>query len=146
LGTVAERAVRPPTGVPELRPPEVGGALVAGDGGYFAARELLAAEGVRFAEARPAQTIAEAVVAAAELGYPVAVKALGRTHKSDDGGVVLNVENEETLRSTISRMARLLSPGAYAIERMVVEPTAVELIVGSRRDARFAPVLPGGIG
>jgi acetate---CoA ligase (ADP-forming) len=143
LGTIAARAERPSRSIADLVPKS---ASFPADGGYFAARKLLAAAGVRFAEARDVQTIGDAVAAAAELGYPVAVKALGRTHKSDGGGVVLNVVNERALRSTIERMARRSSPEGYAIERMVIEPTSVELIVGCRRDARFGPVLLVGIG
>ncbi len=69
---------------------------IAGSG-YAEARELLAAGGLRFAPARVVETPAEAPAAAAELGYPVVLKALGMLHKSDAGGVVLGLRDEDAL-------------------------------------------------
>jgi succinyl-CoA synthetase beta subunit len=143
LGTIGGEGERPLKSISDLPSPT---SSAPRDDGYFAARRLLSSAGVRFAEARDVRTIDDAVAAAAELGYPVAVKALGNTHKSDHGGVALNVESERALRSTLERLARQSSPEGYAIERMVIEPTSVELIVGCRRDARFGPVLLVGIG
>jgi len=140
LAAVAKQPLR--GSVPELPSPV---ARTGGDG-YFAARELLAEFGVPLAAALPAVTPDEAAAAAAELGYPVALKALGLVHKSDAGGVALGLRTEEALVQALGAMQTRLAPSGYAVERMSVEPEAVELIVGCRRDTRFGPVLLVGLG
>ncbi len=59
--------------------------------GYMAARALLQAGGVPFADAAEVASADEAVAAAGRIGYPVVLKALGAEHKSDGGGVVLGL-------------------------------------------------------
>ena len=86
---------------------------VAGDG-YFDARELLAAGGVRFTPALHVATPAEAREAAAALGYPVALKALGLLHKSDAGGVALGLAGVRGARRGARRHA-----GAPAAARVL---------------------------
>ena len=143
LARVAGREVLPAAGVPELPAPA---APVAPDAGYFGARELLAAAGVAFPEARGAATAGEVLSAAAELGYPVVLKALGLLHKSDAGGVAVGLEDERALAAAVADMEGRLSPEGYAVERMVSGPVAVELIAGCRRDPRFGPILLVGLG
>jgi len=116
------------------------------DGGYFEARALLAAGGVVFPEARHVTGDGEAVAAAAELGYPVALKAMGLLHKSDAGGVVLGIEDEEQLSRAVAELDERLSPDGYSLERLVSAPASVELIVGCKQDPRFGPILLVGLG
>jgi len=130
------------TGVPEL-PPRA--SSIVRDG-YFDARELLAEGGVPFGPARRVTTLDEALACAAELGYPVALKALGRLHKSDAGGVVLGIDSPEALVHSFSQLTTTLSPEAYSVERMAPLADGVELIVGARRDPRFGPIVLAGVG
>ena len=116
------------------------------DAGYFAARELLAAGGVPFAPACRVGTVEEARAAAAGVGYPVVLKALGLLHKSDAGGVVLGIETEAELERMFADLATHLSPEAYSVERMASLGEGVELIAGCRRDARFGPIALVGLG
>jgi acetate---CoA ligase (ADP-forming) len=140
VDSLARAAARPaPSGVPELPPP----AEPAPGAGYFEARELLAGVGVAFPEARRVSSEAEALAAAAELGYPVVLKALGLVHKSDSGGVALGLGDERALAAAVAQMN---APSGYAVERQVVAEAAVELIAGCRRDPRFGPVLLVGLG
>ncbi|MEA2318306.1 MAG: hypothetical protein QOD44_2495, partial [Solirubrobacteraceae bacterium] len=67
--------------------------------GYAGARALLQAGGVPFVGAATVTTDRDAIEAAERLGYPVVVKALGLLHKSDAGGVVVGVRDEEALRA-----------------------------------------------
>jgi succinyl-CoA synthetase beta subunit len=115
-------------------------------GGYFEARELLAAEGVPFVEARRAGNVDEAVAAGAELGYPVVLKALGLLHKSDAGGVALAIGTAEELARSLTEMAKRLSAPGYSVERSAPVGDGVELIVGVRRDPRFGPIALAGLG
>lgn len=115
--------------------------------GYMAARELLRAGGVPFAEAEEVAGADEAVAAAGRIGYPVVLKALGAEHKSDGGGVVLGLETPEALATAVSDLAARLDPPSFSVERMVVAPVSAELVCGVIWDRRFGPVaLVGGGG
>jgi acetate---CoA ligase (ADP-forming) len=144
---VAARLARttPPAllGVPEL--PEPAGAA-AGEQDYVAARALLADGGIEFAEARQVGGLEDALQAAAELGYPVVLKALGRLHKSDSGGVAVGIADDRGLREALARMEDALAPSSYSVERMAPLAEGLELIIGAKRDARFGPVLLVGAG
>jgi acyl-CoA synthetase (NDP forming) len=108
--------------------------------GYFASRALLSSAGIPLAEARPARTAAAALVAADELGYPVVLKDLSREHKSDEGGVLLDIGNRSELEAAFG------ADGEWSVERMAPLADGVELIVGVRRDVRFGPILLVGLG
>jgi acetate---CoA ligase (ADP-forming) len=142
-GRLAEHRARAPEGVPPLPPPAAPARLADP---YVIARELLAAAGVPFIGARTVAGAAEAVAAAAELGYPVALKALGLLHKSDAGGVALGLRDEAALAAAAADMERRLGPRAFAIERMAPLADGVELLIGARWDARFGPVALAGFG
>jgi acetate---CoA ligase (ADP-forming) len=110
--------------------------------GYFAARAAVAAAGVVLSEARPVHSCDEALSAAADLGYPVVLKALGQAHKSDAGGVVLGIAGPGEL----VRAYESLSADEWSVERMERTGDGFELIVGVKRDPRFGPVLLVGAG
>jgi acyl-CoA synthetase (NDP forming) len=139
LAAAAEGAL---PGVPALPPPA---APVAG-AGYAGARELLAAGGVPFVPAHTVSSHAEAVGAAAELGYPVVLKALGLLHKSDSGGVVLGLRDEAELTRALEDLGARLAPPSFSVERMAPLDEGVELLVGARWDRRFGPVVLVGLG
>jgi acetate---CoA ligase (ADP-forming) len=142
LVRMAARAERGATGVPALPPP----APPLRADGYAQARELLAAGGVPFATARTVATATEAAAAADEAGYPVALKALGLMHKSDAGGVILGLPDEEALRAAFAELQARLRPAACSVERMADASDGVELLAGARWDARFGPVVLVGLG
>jgi hypothetical protein len=119
---------------------------VGGEQGYFEARALLAEAGVDFVEARQAAGVQEALAAAGELGFPVVLKALGRLHKSEGGGVAVGLADARELAEALTRMERELSPPWYSVERLASTAGGVELIVGTRRDPRFGPLLLVGAG
>jgi acyl-CoA synthetase (NDP forming) len=115
---------------------------------------LLAGAGIPVTPARPASDADAAVAAAADLGYPVAVKldAAGLAHKSDAGGVRLDLADEETLRRAAAELLaigeRLASDGPD-VRGLLVEPMAapgLELIVGLTRDPQVGPVVLVGLG
>jgi len=143
LARLAENAERPPRGVPAL--PQSAGGPPAGDG-YWEARTLLAEAGIEFVRARRVSTREEALAAAAELGFPLVLKALGLLHKSDAGGVALGLADDDQLERALSDMAARLAPDAYSLESMAPLAEGVELIIGCRWDARFGPVALAGLG
>jgi acyl-CoA synthetase (NDP forming) len=142
LARLAGGAEREPRGVPAL--PEA--AVPEGAGEYSQARALLAAGGVPFVPAREVSTPDDAAAAAAEIGYPVVLKALGLLHKSDVGGVVIGLSDEPALRAAFADVRERLAPPAFSVERMAPVGDGVELLVGARWDARFGPVALVGLG
>jgi acyl-CoA synthetase (NDP forming) len=142
-GRLADGTPEALLGVPDLPEPAE---PVTAEAGYFTARELLAGSGVPFAEARRVAGLEEAMVAAAEIGYPVVLKALGELHKSDSGGVAVGLGGPEDLNEAFERMQAALSPPAYSVEAMAPLSQGLELIVGSKRDPRFGPILLVGAG
>jgi len=133
-----------PAGVPPLPPPA---APVHPDAaGYAGARALLAAGGVPFVAGKVVGGADEAAAAAARLGYPVVLKALGPLHKSDVGGVVLGLRDERALRAAVADRAEWLAPAAFSVERTAPVAAGVELLIGARWDARFGPIALAGLG
>ena len=106
----------------------------------------LAAAGVPFGAARRAATVDAARAAAAELGYPVVLKALGLLHKSDEGGVALGLADDARSHAAAADMHERLAPEGYSVETLVDTSGGVELIIGCLRDPRFGPVVLVGVG
>ncbi|MEV6105862.1 acetate--CoA ligase family protein [Streptomyces sp. NPDC051940] len=114
--------------------------------GYLSDRALLAAAGLAFPRSQTAADAAGVIRAARGLRPPYVLKATGLLHKSDAGGVALGLRDGEALLAAYRSMhARLRAP-AYSVEEMADLGEGVELIVGSRRDPRFGPVLMVGLG
>ena len=113
---------------------------------YVSVRSALAAIGVPFPLAAVATTEAEAVEAATHTGFPLVLKAMGLQHKSDAGGVVLDVRDLPALRSAYRDVAQRLAPAAVSVEAMADRSGGVELIVGAHQDPRCGPVVMVGLG
>jgi len=143
LAGLARAGTTEPCGLPDL--PEPSGDPVTDDG-YWAAREALSARGISFMPARLAHDGATALAAARDLGFPVAVKATGLLHKSDAGGVVLDLADSPELLAAVRGLHERLGSRVLSIERMAPRGQGVELIVGCRRDPRFGPVVLVGVG
>jgi acetate---CoA ligase (ADP-forming) len=126
-----------PGPLPELPVPEA----PLTDAGYPGARAALAQAGVPFGAARTVTGKEETLAAAAELGYPVVLKALGLLHKSDVGGVVVGLPNEQELSAAYDDLAARLGPESFSIEAAEDVSAGFELLVGARRDPRFGPLV-----
>ena len=118
------------------------------DASYDGARRLFADVGVAFPVARTVHGAAELDEAfgAEGMTFPLVLKALGRVHKSEGGGVVLGLGNEDAARAAYATMLAELQPVAVSVESMVDTSRGVEVIVGCVRDPRFGPVLMVGVG
>ena len=106
-------------------------------------KALLARWGVPVPAARVVRSAEEAASAAAELGYPVVVKALSVAHKTEVGGVRLDLGSADAVSAAVMEMSGLCE--SYLIEKMVDGVVAV-LIVGVARDAQVGPYLLVGGG
>jgi acetate---CoA ligase (ADP-forming) len=114
--------------------------------GYWRARELVASVGIELVQARRVRTADDANAAARELGFPIVLKALGALHKSDAGGVVVDIPDAESLRRALDALNAQLAPEELSLEQMAPVHEGLELIVGMRRDRRFGPIVLVGVG
>lgn len=115
------------------------------------AKALLASFGIsvpRFVVARDA---ADAARRAAEMSGPFAVKVVAADvlHKSDAGGVALNLADAEAVAGAVEAMARRPQIAAADVEGWLIEPmvpAGCELVIGAVMDARFGPMVMVGLG
>jgi len=119
------------------------------------AKALLSAYGITVAEVREGTTVEEVVAAARAVGFPVVLKVVSPqiTHKTDVGGVVLNLAHEEQVRAAHAEMIAQVQRArpdaqihAVSVQPMVTLPGGIELIIGAKKDPVFGPVIMVGIG
>jgi len=117
------------------------------------ALQLVEASGIPTAEWAVARDAGEAVAAGERLGYPLAMKIVSAeiSHKTDVGGIALNIVSEAALHKAWTAMQNRLrerAPGS-AVEGLLLQKMVRdgrEMIVGARRDATFGPVVLFGLG
>jgi acetate---CoA ligase (ADP-forming) len=112
---------------------------------------LLGCYGIPIAEWRLADTPLAAGAAAAELGGPVALKAVvpGLVRKVDAGAVILDLEGEAAVRTAAEAMGARLATAGLALAHFLVQRMAlpgVEMLVGVVHDRLFGPVIACGAG
>jgi acetyltransferase len=103
--------------------------------------------GVPVADGETVDSVEGAARAADHLGYPVAVKLLSTkvVHKSDSGGVALDLKDAAAVRQAAEEMlSREIDPARVLVQRMVVG--GVEVILGGKQDPSFGPVVMFGLG
>ncbi len=85
-----------------------------------------------------------ALIAAAEkMGYPVVAKVVGPVHKSDVGGVTLNIMSSEQLGAEFDRMMKIKDATAVMVQKMI---SGKELFVGAKFEPRFGHTVLCGMG
>ncbi|MEM7293850.1 MAG: acetate--CoA ligase family protein [Pseudomonadota bacterium] len=109
------------------------------------ATRLLQDAGLTIPNSEKVTSPEDAVVAADAIGYPVVMKIVSSdvVHKTEAGGVVLNVADAESVRSQAMRLLALSD--AVMVAEMVDDPVA-EMIIGVTRDPLFGPYLVIGLG
>jgi len=113
--------------------------------------DLLEAAGVPVSPCAEAATPAQAASAAADMGFPVAMKitSAAMSHKSDAGGVILGIDSRHAAAAAAGRLFDIMenhnAPGTVLVQKMA-EPGGVECLVGARRDPTFGPVIVFGLG
>jgi len=107
------------------------------------AKSVLAQYGLRGVPERAVKNADDAAKAAAELGYPVVLKADGDIeHKTEAGAVKLDLRDEAALRAACAAMT--VAKNVFLVQAMV--KGGVELVVGVKRDPQVGPVLLVGMG
>lgn len=119
----------------------------------YRAKQLFAPLGIPFSRGRLATTPEEAKAIAAEIGWPVVLKAQASalSHKSDAGGVALGLADDAAIDAAWAKMhadVAAYAPG-LALDGLLVEAMGargLELIVGARNDPEWGPVVLVGFG
>ncbi|HVO32720.1 MAG TPA: acetate--CoA ligase family protein, partial [Elusimicrobiota bacterium] len=118
-------------------------------------KEVLSCYGIPVVETRIAHSADEAVKLAEAAGYPVVLKIFSETitHKTDVGGVQLNLRAADAVRTAFQDIQRAVNEkvgpaafGGVTVQKMVALKDAYELIIGSSIDVQFGPVLLFGTG
>jgi succinyl-CoA synthetase beta subunit len=116
-------------------------------------KKVLAAAGISVPDGDLAHTADEAATIAKRIGYPVVLKAQAAalSHKTEAGGVMLNLADEAALRAawdTLTKNIQRAAPGVTLdgglVEKM--SPKGIELMVGAKRDPGWGTVLLLGLG
>src|SRR5579863_5200911 len=139
------------------RPDEAGRIIEAGiaaGGGWLPAADVVAlldCYGIPCLRTEVARTVDEAVAIAAGFGGPVALKASapGLVHKSDVGGVALDLNGAEAVSGAAREMRDSLAAAGYELDGLIVQqmaPSGAELLVGVVHDRSFGPVVACGAG
>jgi acyl-CoA synthetase (NDP forming) len=120
--------------------------LTSGVHGEAASKAYLAAYGLPVTREREVRSAADAVSAAAAIGYPVALKVSSAeiAHKSDRGGVMLGLADAAAVTAAHAEMTRRFPDAAVLVQEMV--KPGLELIVGAQRTPGTGPVVMIGIG
>lgn len=116
------------------------------ENGYLAPaqiHELLDAAGIARAREGIADKEEEIVSLASSIGYPLVMKVVGPVHKSDVGGVTLNVRDETTLRSEFRRMMQIKDTHAVMLAQQL---SGTEVFIGAKREDKFGHMVLCGLG
>jgi acetyltransferase len=106
-------------------------------------QELLTAAHIPVVKEAVAKTKKELLGVAKKTGYPLALKVVGPVHKSDVGGVTLNIKSEKHLEAEFSRMMKIKGVKAVLVQQML---SGTELFIGAKYEPRFGHVILCGLG
>jgi acetate---CoA ligase (ADP-forming) len=131
---------------PEINRQAIRSVIEAEGDGYISARSiqlLLDAAGIPRAGEAIAATVDEALVAAQQLGYPVVMKVIGPVHKSDVGGVTLNIMTPDETARQFERMMKIPDVTGVLIQPML---SGTELFAGAKHEDKFGHLILCGLG
>lgn len=153
LGTALSQIMRTPQPVPQeinlmgVDIPKIRKIIDGIDeNGYVApdiVRQLLTCAKIPVVPEMVAGTKEELTAFAEKIGYPVVAKVVGPVHKSDVGGVALNMRSSEQLGMEFDRMMKIQDASAVMIQKMI---SGRELFVGAKYEPRFGHVVLCGLG
>ncbi len=104
---------------------------------------LLRAAGIKVAEEKVSGDWKEIAEFAKKVDYPVVAKCVGPVHKSDIGGVVLNIRSEKHLKIEFERLMNLPEVTAVMVQPML---SGTELFIGAKYEQRFGHIVLCGLG
>ncbi len=116
------------------------------ENGYIApelVHQLLESAGIPTVPEFVSAEKSEIVAFAEKCGYPVVAKVVGPVHKSDVGGVALNLRSKEVLEAEFDRMMQIPDATAVMVQKMI---KGTELFIGAKYEPRFGHVVLCGLG
>ncbi len=132
--------------LPDVDKPAIRKIIDESEEGYLSPQKvtaLLDASGISRALELVAQTTDEAMAAADEVGFPLVMKVVGPLHKSDVGGVVLNVNSIEQVVAETERMMQIKDAVGVLFQPML---SGIELFAGVKKEASFGHMVLFGLG
>jgi acetyltransferase len=138
---VAENVELPAVDVEKIR-----SVIDKADNGYIdtdGIHALMDAAGIERAHEAVSSDEDELVTMSKKLGFPLVMKVVGPVHKSDVGGVTLNVNDEATVRSEFKRMMQI--PETYAV-MLAQQLSGTEVFIGAKREDKFGHMVLCGLG
>lgn len=106
-------------------------------------QQLLDAAGIARAGESVVTSVEDAIKAASELGLPVVMKVVGPVHKSDVGGVALNVSNFDDVAAQFNRMIQIKDTTAILIQPML---SGIQVFAGAKAEPKFGHMILCGLG
>lgn len=113
-------------------------------------KEVLSAHGIRSVPGLLCKSEKEALSAAKKLGFPVVAKVVSHsiTHKTNAGGVFLNLKSESDVSNAYNSILKNASKANAKVEGIAIEKqsSGIEAFIGVKKDAQFGPVVAFGLG
>lgn len=106
-------------------------------------QKLLKAASIPVVKERVVRNRKELLSLADEKGFPLALKVIGPVHKSEVGGVTLNIKSKTHLEAEFNRMIKIKGVSSVLVQRML---TGTELFIGAKYEPRFGHVILCGLG
>ena len=132
--------------LPEVDRKRIRAVVDQAENGYLSPEqihELLDAAGIARAKEGVADKEEEIVGLARQIGFPLVMKVVGPVHKSDVGGVTLNVRDEATVRSEFRRMMQIKDTHAVMLAQQL---SGTEVFIGAKREDKFGHMVLCGLG
>lgn len=107
------------------------------------ALQLLDLVGITRPQERLVDSETEGIEAAREIGFPIVMKVVGLAHKSEAGGVFLNVQSEDEVKENFAKLMRI--DGAQGVQISQME-SGVEILIGVKREGEFGHLITCGLG
>ena len=151
LGGAIVKIVNQPAAIEDSTLPQVDiqtirGVIDSASNGYLEPEKvqiLLDAAGIPRAKEVAAATEEEALQGARTVGYPLVMKVIGPIHKSDVGGVALNISDDETLVAEFRRMIQIPQTTAILMQPML---SGTQIFIGAKREGVFGHLVLCGLG
>jgi len=116
------------------------------ESGYLepaAIQKLLNAAHIPLVKEAVAKTRGEIITLANKMGYPLALKVVGPVHKSDVGGVTLNIKSQKHLEAEFARMKKISGVTGVMVQEML---SGTELFIGAKYEPKFGHIILCGLG
>ena len=106
-------------------------------------QQLLKAANIPVVKEQVVKSKEELLAEAGKTGYPIALKVVGPVHKSDVGGVTLNIKSAKHLEAEFTRMMQIKGVNAVLMQQML---SGTELFIGAKYEPRFGHIILCGLG